>query len=128
MINFGEKYHIPVENFQSVLDNQKKEVEYLNQLTMEKKLLTEERAKERKVANQKFTAKKNRIAKLEGTEAYKHALEQLNKEIQFSKDASLAVKRLDQEIKDKQKEITKQRNLVNQGKGITERSQIYFRE
>ena len=63
---------------------------------MEKKLLTEERAKERKVANQKFTAKKNRIAKLEGTEAYKYALEQLNKEIQFSKDASLAVKRLDQ--------------------------------
>ena len=119
MINFGEKYHIPVENFQSVLDNQKKEVEYLNQLTMEKKLLTEERAKERKVANQKFTAKKNRIAKLEGTEAYENALEQLNKEIQFSKDASLTVKRLDQEIKDKQKEITKQRNLVNQGKGIT---------
>ena len=119
LINFGEKYHIPVENFQSVLDNQKKEVEYLNQLTMEKKLLTEERAKERKVANQKFTAKKNRIAKLEGTEAYENALEQLNKEIQFSKDASLTVKRLDQEIKDKQKEITKQRNLVNQGKGIT---------
>lgn len=119
LINFGEKYHIPVENFQSVLDNQEKEVEHLNQLTMEKKLLTEERAKERKVANQKFTAKKNRIAKLEGTEAYKYALEQLNKEIQFSKDASLAVKRLDQEIKDKQKEITKQRNLVNQGKGIT---------
>ena len=55
-------------NFQSVLDNQEKEVEHLNQLTMEKKLLTEERAKERKVANQKFTAKKNRIAKLEGTE------------------------------------------------------------
>ena len=119
LINFGEKYNIPVENFQSVVDNQKKEVEYLNQLTMEKKLLTEERAKERKVANQKFTAKKNRIAKLEGTEAYENALEQLNKEIQFSKDASLTVKRLDQEIKDKQKEITKQRNLVNQGKGIT---------
>ena len=78
MINFGEKYHIPVENFQSVLDNQEKEVEHLNQLTMEKKLLTEERAKERKVANQKFTAKKNRIAKLEGTEAYKYALEKFN--------------------------------------------------
>jgi len=35
LINFGEKYHIPVENFQSVLDNQEKEVEHLNQLTKE---------------------------------------------------------------------------------------------
>lgn len=119
MINFGEKYHIPLNNFQGIMNTQKEEEALLDQMLEEKKLLTQKKTAFKKIADQKFTAKKNRIARLEGTPSYETMLTQLNQEMEYAKNAALIVKKLTQEVKEKQKEISKQRNVVKQGKNLT---------
>lgn len=119
LIQFSDKYHIPMDHFQEILKKQEREKQYLEDLIEERKRMTVERTETRKIANQKFTARKNRVERLRGTDAYESMLQQLENDMELSKQASVRVSKLDQEIKEKQKEITKQRNVVNQGKGMT---------